>query len=142
MKRLILSVLIGCMLVLFGNMVLYGSPSVDKTFNVAYDEPTTNADTTPLMDLQRVDVYYTVAGGLPVLGASVPATSPNGGGIGVSTQVVIPAAELPADVETLVAFYAIAVDTSGNQSAKSNEPQDTVDFLDPSNAANLTSQQQ
>lgn len=130
--RFWLSVL-GIMAMILMAITLYASPGYNQTYVVMYDEPSTNADGTPLADLDRVEVYYDIGAG-PVLGATVPASSPQGGVLGVQTTIVVP---IPPDAETTVTVHARAFDTTGNQSDKSNEPTDLKDTLDPGVTTNV-----
>jgi hypothetical protein len=77
---------------------------------LSYDEPTTNADGTPLTDFDHVNIYQD---GIK-LSTTSPATSANGGGKSVQVKITINA------IGKVVSFFATAVDTSGNESIPSN----------------------
>ena len=101
------------------------------TATVTADEPTANVPNadglvTPLDDLAAVEFLYDVGAG-PVLCASVPATSPAGGGT-VSAPCAVPVRDKEVKLAT---FTAVAVDTSGNRSAPSDPVTHRLDRLPP-----------
>ncbi len=98
---------------------------------VSADEPTqnvANADgvVTPLDDLAAIEIRYDVGAG-PVVCASVPATSPAGGGT-VSADCAVPVRDQEVKLAT---FTAVAVDTSGNRSVPSDPVTHRLDRLPP-----------
>lgn len=109
MKKLFLVLLFVMLLPLTSYAIQTG------TVTLHYDEPTTNSDNSPLTDLDHVTIYY-FANNVPVRSVDVPATKSTGGGI----QVTATAPYSVADGIVSVSFYAVAVDTSGNASVRSN----------------------
>lgn len=94
--------------------------------NVSYDEPTTNADGSPLTDLKETSVYYDVGLGAVKIKTN-PAATPSGGK-SITNTFVIPVSTGVAAVATL---WATATDTSGNESAKSANISVRIDRLAP-----------
>jgi hypothetical protein len=121
------------MLVLLAVVSLAGTASAititpqGAQVQVDYDEPTTNADGTPLDDLKETRVYVKLPNQAPSVATTVPASRPTGGGH-VTTTITIPVAQgtvVAADV------WATAVDTSGNESGPSNVVTVRIDLLPP-----------
>lgn len=84
-----------------------------------YEEPTTDMDGSTLTDLAKIVIYYDIVEDsitTPTKLLEVPATQPTGGGH-VKKTVVVP---LTKNKMVTVDFHAVAVDTSGNESQKSN----------------------
>ncbi len=95
---------------------------------VTYTEPTTNSDKTPLTDLAKTTIYYSLNGGTDVkVTPDIAAITPTGGG-SVSTQITVPIA---ANQSASVTIRATATDVSGNESIKSVAVTKTVDRLPP-----------
>lgn len=94
---------------------------------VTYTEPTQNVDGSPLTDLAKTTVYYSLNGGADVKGVEMPASNPKGGA-GVTTPLTVPIAQ---NQSATVTVRATATDTSGNESAKSASVTKTVDRLSP-----------
>ncbi len=94
---------------------------------VTYIEPTLNTDSTPLTDLLRTNVYYSLNGAADINVVAVPASRATGGGA-ITTQVTIPIA---VGQSAAVTIRATATDTSGNESAKSVSVSKTIDRLSP-----------
>ncbi len=95
---------------------------------VTYTEPTSNSDKTPLTDLAKTTIYYSINGAAEVkVTPDIAATVPTGGG-SVSTQVTVPIA---AGQSASVTVRATATDTSGNESVKSVSVSKTIDRLSP-----------
>jgi hypothetical protein len=93
---------------------------------VNYDEPTTNANGTPLTDLKEIKIFYNMGAGA-VEGKTIPASQPTGGQH-VVTKFTVPVAE---NQETDVDFWGTAYDTSGNASAESDHVVKRIDRLAP-----------
>lgn len=99
---------------------------------VTYTEPTTNANGTPLIDLDHISIYYQVNPDLNPPGAEVkdkdvPATSANGGGT-ATHNVTVP---VGADQEAYADLWVTAVDDVGNESAPSDRDRVQIDHLAP-----------
>jgi P pilus assembly chaperone PapD len=94
---------------------------------VSYKEPDKNFDNTPLNDLARTNVYWSINGGVETKGPDVPSSSVTGGGQ-IVTQVTVPIAQ---NQSASVTIRATATDISGNESAKSTSVTKTVDRLPP-----------
>lgn len=109
MKRLFLAMLFVILIPVVSFAIQTG------TVTLHYNEPTTNSDNSPLTDLDHVSIYY-FANNVPVLSVNVPATALTGGG----TSVTATAPYSVADGIVSISFYAVAVDTSGNASVRSN----------------------
>lgn len=84
------------------------------TVNVILDEPTTNADATPLTDLASLHIVMKDPGGLQVGSVSIPASSVNGG---QQRTGQIALANVPDAAITRYDVEATAVDVWGNVSA-------------------------
>lgn len=97
------------------------------TVQGTWTEPTQNATGTPLMDLASTTLFYEIPGGMEMLCAEAPATSPQGG------QQVTGSCTVPVgnDMEADVHFRVRAADTSGNESAPSPDVVRRVDHLAP-----------
>jgi hypothetical protein len=109
MKKLLILVLI-----LIPTIIFAYTTSSEFT----YDEPVSNADGTALNDLSHVSIYYYVLPtDTPIKAKDVPATKLTGGGKDVPTGVVT---YTVPDGTAQTNFFAIAVDISGNRSARSN----------------------
>jgi hypothetical protein len=93
-----------------------------------YTEPTTNADGSPLTDLNHTSIFYDVGDGVPVNVVDLP-SSLNTGGQQVSYSFMVPIVE---GQEADVSFWATATDTSGNESAPSPVVIRRIDRLAPS----------
>ena len=91
-----------------------------------YDEPTTNADGTPLVDLDKTRIFYNKGQG-PVQVAENPASSLKGGGHIVG-DVLIPIID---NEELNVTFWTTALDFTGNESIRSQDVLVRVDRLVP-----------
>jgi hypothetical protein len=94
--------------------------------SVSYQEPTTNADATPLNDLAKTNIFYDIGDG-PVMARETSAISVNGGG-NVIEKITLPVAQGQI---LNVTFWATATDTSGNESIKSQEVSLRIDLLPP-----------
>src|SRR6266850_5388091 len=95
--------------------------------NISYTEPNTNSNGSPLKDLLKTIVYYNAgAGDLKAFEAPAIALTGNGNIIGTA---VIP---WPSDKQGNVDFYAVAIDTTANISAKSTMVTVQFDTLSPS----------
>lgn len=84
---------------------------------VAYTEPSTNVDGTPLLDLSHTTIYLDIIGdgdGAYAL-KDVPATGPAGGGE-ISQTISIP---ILGEGETAAILWATASDVAGNESSPS-----------------------
>jgi len=93
------------------------------------DEPTTNVDGSPCDDLAFIRFYYQKsAAEAPVMALQVNASSPSGGGH-VSARFQVPVAQ---DQQADVQFWATAVDTTGNESDRSEVRTVRIDRLRPS----------
>lgn len=89
---------------------------VKETVKIGYNEPTTNADGTPLTDLAKVLVYYDMGTG-GYLAQEIKASSMTGGSE-IEFDIMIPVDKRIQGVK--VALYAVAVDIHGNESEESN----------------------
>jgi len=98
---------------------------VSKTLRITYDEPTTNADATPLLDLGGTTLRVTADGvDQPII--DVPASAPTGGG-SIAQDVTVP---FTPNRLVSVDLAVTAYDTSGNVSEI--EPLNiTLDWLPP-----------
>ena len=94
---------------------------------VDYDEPTTNADGTPLTDLKETVVFYAFPGQPPVLCVTTPATTP-AGGLHRSVACTVPVTE---GQEIDVTVTAVGGDLSGNSGAPSDPVVIRIDRLAP-----------
>jgi len=94
---------------------------------VTYREPTQNADSTPLTDLAKTNVYFQVGATAEVKGPDVTAGAPTGG-TNIVTNISVPIAQ---NQSASVTIRATATDTSGNESIKSAGITKTVDRLPP-----------
>lgn len=92
-----------------------------------YNEPTTNSDNSPLVDLDHTTVWYDAGAGI-IKGVDVPATSLTGGGLNVSATVSVPIA---VGQEKDVIFWVTAFDKTGNESIRSNTVTVRLDRLAP-----------
>ena len=98
---------------------------VSKTLRITYDEPTENADLTPLADLAETRILV-VTDGTPMPEMVIPATAPSGGG-SISQDVTVP---FTPNTLVNVDIEVTAVDTSGN--ASEIVPANiTIDWLPP-----------
>jgi hypothetical protein len=81
-----------------------------------YDEPVLNSDGSELKDLDHISIYY-FRNKMPVKAIEVPATKPTGGGINIEVT-----AQYSATIMEIfdLSFFAIAVNTAGNESVRSN----------------------
>ena len=102
--------------------------------NATYTEPSKNSDGSSLTDLKQTEVYYQIGTAAAVQAVVVPASKASGGGA-VSTPLSVP---VPAGVSTTVSFWATAMDTAGNESAKSAVVTKTFDLLTPDVPLNFT----
>lgn len=94
--------------------------------NITYTEPNTNSDGTALNDLARTQVFYNLgAGDVRIIDA--PATSMTGNG-NINQTVVVP---WPSNRQGNVTFYAIAIDTGSNISARTGDVIVRFDTLSP-----------
>ena len=94
---------------------------------VDYDEPSTNADGTPLTDLKETVVFYAFPGLPPVLCVTTPATTTTGG-VHRSVACTVSVVE-GQDVEITV--MATARDLNGNAGAPSDPVVTRIDRLAP-----------
>lgn len=120
MKKVFLALLFVTLLPLTSYAIQTG------TVTLHYDEPVSNADGSSLTDLHHVTIYY-FANNVPVKSVDVPATALTGGG----TNVTATAPYSVADGIVSVSFYATAVDTSGNESARSNVVKKSIVITKP-----------
>ena len=97
------------------------------TVDVQYTEPVTNADGTPLGDLDHCNVYLTAGPAPEVKQPNVAATRPQGGGT-VTTNVAV---TVPVGAVIDAVFAATCTDTSGNESARSPAVTQRLDKLPP-----------
>lgn len=93
---------------------------------VLYQEPTTNADGTPLLDLASTKIFYRLAG-VEYEAATVPATSPNGGGQ-IDQTIDVQAAQ---GLEVSCEIWVKAFDDDGNESPTSEIQIVVIDRLAP-----------
>jgi hypothetical protein len=89
-------------------------------------EANTNADGSALNDLQKTLVSYDIGAG-PVVGADIPATSPQGGGP-IDATFIIP---VGPGTQTNVSLSGVSVDLVGNVSVASPTVILTIDTLAP-----------
>lgn len=92
-----------------------------------YTEPSTNPDGSPLSDLRETRLYFQLENGTPEIGATVPASRPQGGGQITSTLLV----PVLHNQEANVTFWATALDLVGNESARSVSVVQRIDRLAP-----------
>lgn len=90
---------------------------------ITYDEPTTNADGSPLNDLAETVIYHNF-GGPRVEAARVPASSPQGGGT-ITHVIILP---IPVGADVQVEFWATAVDDALNPNESADSVKVTKDF--------------
>ena len=95
--------------------------------DVEYEEPNTNEDLTPLVDLSSTTVHWQIVGSTIVSNVDVPASSPTGGAV---TQDRIDLKHL-GKVEIVVEIWATASDFTGNVSSHSAHIQVPYDRLPP-----------
>jgi hypothetical protein len=79
--------------------------------DIAYTEPTTNADGTPLSDLHHCNAYAKPTTGAEIKSTDVPASAATGGGSRT--------ASLTVPKGSVYSVTASCTDTSGNESARS-----------------------
>lgn len=91
-----------------------------------YDEPTSNADTTALTDLNHTSIYYDLGSGF-LKSEEMPATSATGGGH-ITAGITVPVME---GQEKDVRFKTTATDGSGNESIDSQIITKRIDRLSP-----------
>jgi hypothetical protein len=121
MKTMLLSILAVLLIPVAAASAITITPS-GTTADVSYTEPMTNADATPLIDLDHCNVYAKPASGNEVKFPNVPASKATGGAA-VKTNVSVAAGS----------NYTITVtctDFVGNESARSAGV--TLDALAPS----------
>ena len=94
---------------------------------VDYDEPTTNANGTPLTDLKETVVFYAFPGLPPVLCVTTPATVQTGGAHR-SVACTVPVTD---GQEIDVTVIAVATDLSGNSGLPSAPVMIRIDRLAP-----------
>lgn len=99
---------------------------VGAEIEVSYNEPTANADGSPLVDLDHTSVYVDSGSG-PTKVTDIPASSPNGGGA-ITQRFSAPIAN---GQEADVSVWATASDRSGNASAPSTVTVIRIDKLAP-----------
>lgn len=99
---------------------------VGTEVEVVYEEPTVNADGSPIVDLDHTSVYGDSGSG-PSKVADVPATSSTGGGM-ITQRVTFPVAE---NQESNVTIFATATDSTGNEGPRSPEVVVRIDRLPP-----------
>lgn len=105
-------------------------PAIAKNTNTVeftYQEPTTSADGSTLDDLKETRCYMQPQGGVASVVKLAPASSPNGGG---SIDVIAQASTQPGQQQNFDCWVT-AVDTAGNESAKSNVVQIRIDMVPP-----------
>lgn len=93
-----------------------------------YTEPSTNPDGSPLNDLRETRLHFQLENGQPAIGATTPATSPQGGGR-ITSTLLVPVLQ---NQEINVTFWATALDLVGNESARSVSVVQRIDRLAPS----------
>jgi hypothetical protein len=101
------------------NVFAITATSTATEITLTYDEPTTNADNTPLTDLDHINIYQDSIK-LPI---TSPATAANGGGKAIVVKIIT------STTGKVISFYATAVDKTGNESIPSLTV--TVDRLAP-----------
>ena len=95
---------------------------------VQYTEPIVCSDGSLLTDLASCTIFYDITGsGTWVIGATVPASSPNGGG-NMTAAIDIPINE---GMEVDVKFVGTCKDNTGNESVQSNIIIKRIDRLAP-----------
>ena len=94
---------------------------------VDYDEPTTNANSSPLTDLKETVVWYALGGQPAVVCVTTPASQPTGGGH-LSVACTVPVLD---GQEVEVTVTATAADLSGNRSLPSDPVIRRIDRLAP-----------
>jgi|CXWL01.1.fsa_nt_gi hypothetical protein len=94
---------------------------------LAYTEPSTNVNDTPLLDLKETRGYFQQSGGTPQLGVTVPASSPTGGQA-IMARITVPILQ---DQEADVNFWVTAADLSNNESPQSVKLLRRIDRLAP-----------
>jgi len=92
-----------------------------------YAEPSTNPDGSALSDLRETRLYMQLENGMPEIGATVPASRPQGGGR-VTSTLLVPVLQ---NQEANVTFWATALDLVGNESARSVSVVQRIDRLAP-----------
>jgi hypothetical protein len=80
---------------------------------LVYNEPTTNADNTPLIDLDHINIYQNRI----KYSTTFPVTSPIGGGKNISILIN------PIFFNHIITLYLTAVDKFGNESMPSKSVQ-------------------
>lgn len=100
--------------------------AAEQTLTLAWDAPASNADGSPITDLAGYRIYS----------AEVPIETRDQAGLEQLAE--LPASSLQADVTVMTTalsgtlyFRATAFDTSGNESALSNEVAFPYDFVPP-----------
>jgi hypothetical protein len=99
---------------------------VGVEIEVIYNEPTQNADGSPIQDLDHTTIYADGGAG-PNKMIDVPASSVNGGGL-VVQRISSPVAD---GQEADVTVWATAFDGSGNESAQGTVVTIRIDKLAP-----------
>ena len=100
----------------------------------SYNEPSTQADGSPLTDLAFTSVFYQIDTAPSVKVADVPASSPSGG----RAQTVVMRVPIPVGNSVVVSFHVTATDISGLESLSSPVLTLHVDRLAPSAPTNFT----
>jgi hypothetical protein len=85
------------------------APPTSMTVTMSWDEPSTNADGTPLTDLAMTTAWFKLGSGLDTRAVDVAASSLSGG-TRMSATFTVPSASGPAS------FWVTATDTLGNVS--------------------------
>lgn len=95
---------------------------------LSYNEPTQNADNTPLRDLSKTTGYWTaMPNGAPLACVTTVASALTGGGH-IEADCTVP---VLAGQEADIAFTVTASDTTGNESRPTNQAVLRLDFLSP-----------
>ena len=129
-KFLVIPFLVGCLLSGFAAPALAVNVTVQGAqVELSYEEPSTNADGSALLDLAKTISYFSkLPDGQPQRCIESPASAPTGGGV-IRAVCLVPVAH---GQEVDVRFTVTAMDTSGNESGPSDPVDKRIDFLAPS----------
>lgn len=126
MKKLFLVLALGLTLATTAGAIVLNQSGVD--IELFYEAPTENADGSPLQDLAKTTIYYTLSGSTQVIKArEIPADSKTGG-YNVAATITAP---VGPGQDKVVTVFATATDENGNESEPSQSASIRVDRLAP-----------
>ena len=106
----------------------FNATATGAVVRLSYNEPTQNADNTPLRDLSKTTGYWAaMPNGAPLACVTTVASAPTGGGH-IEADCTVP---VLAGQEADIAFTVTASDKTGNESRHTNQAVLRLDFLSP-----------